>query len=902
MADLKQTTALTGVLVAVSVAWLAQTIGLNSMAQAESMLVPRLGYHSALTKRVYLDFTPPETKKKPTKTEPEKTEPAKTEKPATSEAAPLNTATTQPNPAAAGSASSEPEQVEDEPIPKPEAIPAPDLNGLSNDEKKQRIKEWKEEKDAQEKEYKAAVQLKKMKARKKAERQREKERLAKKALETKKTALNDTGKDDKKAAKEDKKKKDKDEPIKPNFLAKALLGDWEARQRITAKEAANGTFLLIDIRRNRILFNEKAEMNPLTEADVKEAHQKEKKAESERHNRKKTAKADKSKKGSKEEQTLQAIELKAPDIYVIKSYKNKASVLSKALDQSSEQVKAQTNYEGALLTQPTQVTEGVIDPNVPELPANLSAPESQQPQPTDVASADIKPAVDPIVMEDVSPQAIRDNAHRPYFVDFKENSSEGAFDVAVRGSGFRSKDPIWVSKDVYWDALTPMVSDMTKAHCPERPNAVSIERQCMVLDVKTSSVFPGQMHPGHQLVKGGWYTEPPPEAENRIKDTTAISRITTYLVNMYNLNPASYNYLILKGENFIVSAQPDLLDEANWGLQFLLTSQYPDGGFGAGVIRHDVGSTSLVGDYALEPPSVEPTARAIIALAAAAKAYEKNDLSFSVQMVRAADKAWRYLTKGANSQSEQADWIFLASLALSRVSPEAKYQAKAQEMLSFVSKLTPEQQLLIAKPSDTIPKEILEADVSIPPSTHPDVLLPALALLQVGNTKALEKTAQWMSDLYGYDSISLIKDPKFELKSAWTDPLQWMAYKTGEVLTKYSYYSQDRSGIQDSQATDTKAMEAIDAKIAASKERMNYGYSQLKLNVEDRAILAYSLALLNQGASLAELAQVEAAEAKKNKHRKAEPPTGPSRFDELLDKNKVVDPDKQHRIAPPKNN
>lgn len=895
MAHRKQAMVLTGVLMAASMAWLAQMVTLTESANAESILVPRLGYHSALTKRVYLDFTPPEPKKKPAKTEP-----AKTEEPAKAETAPLNPATTQP------SAASEPEQVDETPIPKPEEIPAPDVSGLSNDEKKQRIKEWKEEKDAQEKEYKAAVQLQKMKAKKRIERQREKERMAKKKLDENKAALNNTQKDDKKAKEAEKaakKQKEKDEPLKPNWLAKVIVGDWEARQRITPQEAANGTFLLIDIRRNRILFDEKAELNPLTEAEVKEAHQKQKKAESDKRSKKKIAKANsKGNKTGTDETSLPVVELNAPDIDVIKSYKNKASVLIKALNQSSEQAKAQLDYEQALLKQasmptipavdqPVEVSEGVIQPGGDTVPVSMVSTE------TSVDNTPIKPAVSPVVVDDVSPQAIHDNAHRPYFVEFNESGVEGVFDVAVRGSGFRSKDPIWISKDVYWDALTPVVSDMTKAHCPERPNAVSIERQCMVLDVKTPSVFPGQLHPGHQQVKGGWYTEPPIDAENRVKDTIAISRISTYLANMYNLNPASYNYLILKGEHFIVSAQPDLLDEANWGLQFLLTTQFPEGGFGNGVIRHDVGSKTLLGDYSLELPSAEPTARAIIALTAAAKAYEKNDLSFSVKLVRAADKAWRYLIKDANAQS---DWVFLASLALSRVSPEPKYQAKVEQMLGLVSQLTPEQQLLIGKPSDEVPASVLEADVTIPSSTRPDVLLPALALLQVGNTKALNKTAQWMSDLYGYDSISLVQDPKFEVKSVWSDPLQWMAYKTGEVLTKYSYYSQDRSGIQDSKATDTKALELIDAKVAASKDRMKFGYGQLKLNVEDRAILAYSLALLNQGAGLAEIAQIEAAEAKKNKHRKNAAPPEPSRFEELLDKGKTVDPDKQHRIAPPK--
>ena len=86
---------------------------------------------------------------------------------------------------------------------------------------------------------------------------------------------------------------------------------------------------------------------------------------------------------------------------------------------------------------------------------------------------------DPAKLEPATTQ----EAHiAPFYVDFKEAPEPGLYDLAVRGSGHRSESPLWVSDTVYWDALAPVIQNLTESHCPSEAGHYRVLQQCFFLN------------------------------------------------------------------------------------------------------------------------------------------------------------------------------------------------------------------------------------------------------------------------------------------------------------------------------------------------------------------------------------------------------------------------------------
>ncbi len=421
----------------------------------------------------------------------------------------------------------------------------------------------------------------------------------------------------------------------------------------------------------------------------------------------------------------------------------------------------------------------------------------------------------------------------PFYVEFRETPAEGVFDLAVVGSGHKSDAPIYVSDAVYWDALQPVLQDMNKAHCPPDNGTFRILQQCYNLNVVNPLAEVTPEGPKPQLVTGGWYTQN--DNQNLIKSTVDIANLSQMLLQTYLINPKSFKYLGLVGEHYTQSKYPDILDEANWGLQYLLTSQQPDGSFPQGVRRQSEGGVTR---YTLVPaPSTEATARAVMTLATASLAFQKEDLSMSVRFLRAAEKGWSYLV--AHAAQTEPEWMYLATTPMSQASSDMLYAKAYDTVKSHVSSLSAFDSLLLGsmtKGTGLSPAESTTGDVWA-----------LLSQARQGESGAIQSLAAWVNNLYGYDKISFVREGKYEVASALTDPLGWMAGKTGIAATKMGQKFADSNIMRLDAKISTDSLKALEETETKARQRMRKGYQKLTFNsLLERTQLAYALTLLNQ--------------------------------------------------------
>ena len=341
--------------------------------------------------------------------------------------------------------------------------------------------------------------------------------------------------------------------------------------------------------------------------------------------------------------------------------------------------------------------------------------------------------------------------------------------------------------------------------------------------------------PAVQAVQGGWYTGT--GFEGVVKSTPDIATLSQLLLDMYLLNPKSYKYIQLAGENYSASDYPDLLDEANWGLQYLLTSQQADGSFPAGIKNTPEGELD---HFVLLPSTPEATAYGIMALSQGAIAFKSVDLSLSVRFVRAAEKGWLAL----KTQKPDAEDILMASGALKQLSDSPEYAkafAAAEKNLKSVSAQTA---LMLGSAAPDIPVDQTRVNLD---ATDAIEVLPLLVALQRNQANARTPMSQWVTNLFGYQEVPLVRDPKFAYASRWSDPLQWMASKTGDVATRMGQHLSPEGLIHgETVKPTTKEEKAFQEQEAAAHKRLDAGISNWTLSTMDKAYAAYALALLNQ--------------------------------------------------------
>jgi len=429
----------------------------------------------------------------------------------------------------------------------------------------------------------------------------------------------------------------------------------------------------------------------------------------------------------------------------------------------------------------------------------------------------------------------------PYYVEFKEKPSEGLYDVAVKGSGHLSELPLVVSDAIYWDALKPVANAFSKAHCPLTDGKYQIVQQCYEL-----SVFPGLKavqaktpteDQKAQLIQGGWYSPP---SSDMVKSTANIANMAQILLEMYEINPKSFKYLEIPGDNYEQSAYPDVLDEANWGLQYLLSVQQPDGTFPRGIREYEAGENTL---YYFVPSASEANARAVMALATAARVFRHEDLSLSVKFMRAAEKGWQAFQKTQNAMNPE--WVMLASNALAQAGDDPVYAQTFEKAKAMVDKLTPETALLLGDAGKDLP--VQEIAYTGTPKEFATVL-PWVVELQRRQRQHLNQLASWVTDLFGYERVTFKKDDDLEEESPQKAPMQWLAGKTGETADRVNSEMKEALGHKDVK-TESANLKALEEQETKAKDRVQKGYDEMALSSQDNIYLAYTLALLNQQAT-----------------------------------------------------
>ncbi|HLO60629.1 MAG TPA: glycoside hydrolase family 9 protein [Bacteroidales bacterium] len=136
-------------------------------------------------------------------------------------------------------------------------------------------------------------------------------------------------------------------------------------------------------------------------------------------------------------------------------------------------------------------------------------------------------------------------------------------------------------------------------------------------------------------LSGGWY-----DAGDYNKYTNWTASYIVEMMKSYIENPAAWgdNYNLPESGNGI----PDLLDEARWGIDFLLRMQQDDGGVLSIVSEsHASPPSSATGQSVYGPASSSATWNTAAALAISAKVFRSvNRISYSDSLISAAEKAW----------------------------------------------------------------------------------------------------------------------------------------------------------------------------------------------------------------------------------------------------------------------
>ena len=438
-------------------------------------------------------------------------------------------------------------------------------------------------------------------------------------------------------------------------------------------------------------------------------------------------------------------------------------------------------------------------------------------------------------------------------VAFEKPVPEGLYTLVVQGSGHDEATPIWISDSIYWEAIKPVIRDISSYHCPHLKGHFQTIQSCYAVRVETNNPVDIYGDGATKLIKGGWYTgEMSNGTVTQVKDTKSISKITNALLNLYALNPGSYDYLEIKGVSYQQSPLPDLLDETNWGLQYLLSIQdTQSGGYPNGIQQQNYRT------YTLEAISPEATAYAISAMTLGANEYKKTDMAFSIQLIKASEKAWQYLS----TQNVSNELKFMAVASLANATQNASYLAEAKQYL-------PTNTIISSDTAFMLGNRLMGATTDVPVETignEPTEIVPYLNQLGERPTKTTyQAVAQFVENLYGYEEVPFKLNNSYKVASAISDPLAFLAFKSGVVLTKVGN-SLEGSNILAGGGDVPKAfLQELEKKQNDAMFLSKKGYTEQNMSLLDKAYLAYTLGLLNQNVGVLQPALTEKQKKKMN--------------------------------------
>lgn len=224
-----------------------------------------------------------------------------------------------------------------------------------------------------------------------------------------------------------------------------------------------------------------------------------------------------------------------------------------------------------------------------------------------------------------------------FVLDFSPFKKTGTYRLAVDDTTVQSY-PVRIGVDVYDQAFLAALKSFYYQRC-----GIAIDDNSP-WNHPACHEAPARYFSNPALSKdlsGGWHDA---GDYNKFVPTTAVS--AAFLLYLYELQPEKF----FDGQTGIPergNKVPDILDEARWGLEWLIKMQEPDGG-----VAHKVSIKKWTGEhlphterdqqYIFSPSSVA-TADVAAVTALGARVFTKYDKEFSRRLLQVSLKAWDYL-------------------------------------------------------------------------------------------------------------------------------------------------------------------------------------------------------------------------------------------------------------------
>jgi len=246
-----------------------------------------------------------------------------------------------------------------------------------------------------------------------------------------------------------------------------------------------------------------------------------------------------------------------------------------------------------------------------------------------------------------------------YLLDFSDFHESGGFELRVDGLTL-SPTPITVNEFVFWDHMMPVVKSFYYQRCGQDVESRSpamyhtachVEEAHLLRGLSTEPTGQGgtKILADTRDVGGGWHHG---GDYSRYVISTAIA--AGRLMDAIALNPRSVGFFRLNYPIFepALGDMPDYYHEVKAGLDWLLTMQAHDVPGIDGAVYRKVTGLAFVSAMPPEDDTqkqiihgvtTQDTAAFAAALATGARVFQKENLGYSIKLLRAAEKAWTYL-------------------------------------------------------------------------------------------------------------------------------------------------------------------------------------------------------------------------------------------------------------------
>lgn len=188
---------------------------------------------------------------------------------------------------------------------------------------------------------------------------------------------------------------------------------------------------------------------------------------------------------------------------------------------------------------------------------------------------------------------------------------------------------------------------------------------------------------------GGWYQGPTYTRSVADHASIVAQLLTLYTQAPALLNPLKLDYPLLSTQATALGL-PDILKEAAYGTQWLLTAQLTNGWLIDAVTTEDTAQAPVRPSedgrlYAYTPPTVESSLLGAGTLAQAARVYRDKDMGFSVKALLGAEEAWRAAasqTMLTEAELQAKGW---AALQLYQTTGKPAYLTVLEQILNQVA-------------------------------------------------------------------------------------------------------------------------------------------------------------------------------------------------------------------------